>query len=111
MIEEENRIREQHAFGIKDKDYPTGGSGFFGGNLISSLKNDNIGLGMDTLLRKRPVIDERSNYFEDDSSNYGLGGIDKKEFVQNAVNSIQLPPSHYFLNPKASGGTPGAATQ
>lgn len=53
---------------------------------------------MDTLLRKRPVLEDRSNYFEDESANFGLGGIDKKEFIKNAVNSIQLPPSHYFLN-------------
>ena len=58
---------------------------------------------MDSLLRKRPVLEDRSNYFEDVGVNSGLGGIDKKEFITKAVNSIQLPPSHYFMSSKGQG--------
>lgn len=57
---------------------------------------------MGTLLRKRqPSQRRRDSYYNEEMENedpgFGIGTIDKNEFIKNAVNSIQLPPTHAFL--------------
>ena len=98
VIEQENKLRERKAFGLD--------GGFnkrqrsFEGNLINSLKKDSSGLGMDTLRSKRTALEDRSNYYmaeQKPTSGKNNATIDKSEFIKNAVNSIQLPPTHAFL--------------
>lgn len=64
---------------------------------------------MDTLLSKRSVLEDRSNYYMEQQpvNAKNKARIDKNEFIKNAVNSIQLPPTHAFLGEnqmRSSGG-------
>lgn len=102
LIEQENKLRERKALQI-DEGYP-GNKNYYEEGIVGSFKKEQVSLGMDTLLRKRPVAPPRNSYLEGENQDpgFGIGAIDKNEFIKNAVNSIQLPPSHTFLGGGAS---------
>lgn len=98
LIEQENKLRERKALQI-DAGYSTNNE-LYKGTIAGSLNKERVSLGMDTLLRKRPVVQQRSSFLhepENDEPGYAMGAIDKNEFIKNAVNSIQLPPTHTFF--------------
>jgi hypothetical protein len=65
VIEQENKLRERKAFGLAGGFTTDRQRSSFEGNLINSLKKDTVSLGMDTLLSKRHILEDKSNYFMD----------------------------------------------
>lgn len=110
LIEQENKLRERQAFGLDSGMAIESRKRVSEGNLINSLKTSAYQIGMGNQQNKRAVFEDRSNFYIDASTGKPRASvqIDKNEFIRNAVNSIQLPPSHTFLgehsNPKQSAG-------